>query len=120
METYWKALAPIVIFPERDAIKMAYLTMRGVADYIPLVNGSGIVKVKTPGSFIGRTLEDVGLSVSSKNGAVAIVIQRGKECILSPGPQEVISHVDVLVIAGNNPDIDRLLEKAEKGENTKQ
>jgi trk system potassium uptake protein len=110
-----------VIFPEKDtAIKTGpILTMRGVGDYIPLGNGSGIVKVKTPHSFIGKTLEDVGLSLSSKNGAVVIMIQRGKEGILNPGPQEVISHIDVLVIAGNNPDIDRLLDKAEKAENNK-
>jgi len=105
-----------VIFPEKDmAIKTGpILTMRGVADYIPLGNGSGIVKVKTPPYFVGKTLEDVGLAPDSKSGAVVLMIQRGKEGLLNPGLQEVISHVDVLVIAGNNTDIDRVLDRAEK------
>lgn len=103
-----------VIFPERDtALKTGpVLTMRGVADFIPLGNGSGIVKAPVPESFIGKTLADVGLGSGSKNGVVVLMIQRGKEGILNPGPQEVISHIDVLILAGNNIDIDRLLEKA--------
>jgi trk system potassium uptake protein len=107
-----------VIFPERDTATKTgpILTMRGVVDYIPLGNGSGIVKAKAPAYFIGKTLEDIGLSLASKNGAVVLMIQRGKEGILNPGAQEVVSHVDVLVIAGNNADIDRILERAEKGE----
>jgi trk system potassium uptake protein len=107
-----------VIFPERDtALRTGpILTMRGVVDYIPLDDGSGIVKVKTPEYFIGKTLEDIDMASGSKSGAVVLMLQRGKEGILNPGPKEVISHVDVLVIAGNNTDIDRLLEKAEKGE----
>ena len=105
-----------VIFPEKDtAVKTGpVLTMRGVADFIPLGNGSGIVKVPAPASFIGKTLSDVGLGSGARNGAVVLMIQRGKEGILNPGPQEVISHVDILVMAGNNSDIDKLLEKAEK------
>ncbi len=107
-----------VIFPEKDTAMRTgpVLTMRGVEDYIPLANGSGIVKVPVPPSFVGKTLADVGLGSGSKNGAVVLMIQRGKEGIVNPGPQEVISHVDVLIMAGNNGDIDRLLEKAEKSE----
>ena len=42
------------------------------------------------------------------------MIQRGKEGILNPTIDEVVSHVDVLIIAGNTNEIDKLLEKAEK------
>ncbi len=34
------------------------------------------------------------------------MIQRGKEGLVNPGPQEVISHIDILIIAGNNSDIE--------------
>ena len=44
------------------------------------------------------------------------MIQRGKEGIINPSTDEVVSHVDVLIMAGNNIDIERLLEKAEKSE----
>jgi trk system potassium uptake protein TrkA len=107
-----------VIFPEKDtALKTGpILTMRGVSDFIPLGNGSGIVKAPAPAFFIGKTLADVGLGSDAKNGVAVLMIQRGKEGILNPGPQEVISHIDVLVLAGNNSDIDKLMDKAEKSE----
>jgi uncharacterized protein with PhoU and TrkA domain len=41
------------------------------------------------------------------------MIQRGKEGIINPGAEEVVSHVDVLIMAGNNFDIERLLEKTD-------
>jgi trk system potassium uptake protein TrkA len=107
-----------VIFPERDtAFKTGpILTMRDITDFIPLGNGSGsgIVKAKAPHYFIGNTLEDLGFTSNSRSGVAVLMIQRGKEGILNPGGQEVVSHIDVLILAGNNSDIERLFEKAEK------
>ena len=110
-----------VIFPERDtAVKTGpTLTMRDVTDFIPLGNGSGIVKVKAPPYFIGKTLSDIGFGIDDKKGAVVLMIQRGKEGIANPTTQEVISHIDILIIAGNNIEIEKLLEQAEKSENSK-
>jgi trk system potassium uptake protein len=110
-----------VIFPERDtAVKTGpTLTMRDVTDFIPLGNGSGIVKVKAPPYFIGKTLSDIGFGVDEKKGAVVLMIQRGKEGIANPTKEEVISHVDILIIAGNNIEIEKLLEQAEKSEKSK-
>lgn len=107
-----------VIFPESDtALRAApILTMKGVNDFIPLGNGSGIVKAKATSYFIGKTLEDIGFSFEKKEGVVVLMIQRGKEAIVNPGAAEVVSHIDFLIIAGNNVDIDKLLEKAEKSE----
>ena len=105
-----------VIFPERDtAIKTGpMLTMRDASDFIPLGNGSGIVKVKAVPGFVGRTLEDIGFGSQVKGGVAVLMIQRGKECILYPSPQEVVSHVDVLILAGNNSDIEKIFEKLER------
>jgi len=107
-----------VIYPERDtAIRTGpILTVRGVADFIPLGNGAGIVKAKTPAYFIGKTLGDAGFSSGGRSGVVVLMIQRGKEGIVNPGAEEVISHIDVLVMAGNNADIDKLMDKADKAE----
>jgi trk system potassium uptake protein TrkA len=104
-----------VIFPERDTAFRTgpILTMRGVTDLIPLGNGSGIIKVKAPSYFVGKTLEDIGFGSGSKKGVVVLMIQRGKEGIVNPSVQEVVSHVDVLVIAGNSSDIEKLLEGKE-------
>jgi trk system potassium uptake protein TrkA len=103
-----------VIFPERDtAVKSGpILTMRDVSDYVPLGAGAGIVKAKATEYFIGKTLEDIGFGTGTKSGVVVLMIQRGKEGLINPGPQEVVSHIDVLIMVGNNTDIERLLEKS--------
>ncbi len=105
-----------VIFPEKDtAVKSGpILTMKGVSDYIPLGDGSGIVKTAAPEYFVGKTLGDTGLGPGSKNGIAVLMIQRGKEGILYPGEQEVISHIDVLILAGNSSEIDKMLDRALK------
>jgi trk system potassium uptake protein TrkA len=107
-----------IIFPERDtAIRTGpILTLKGVGDFIPLSNGSGIVKAKATPYFIGKTLADIGFGMSSRSGVAVLMIQRGKEGIINPSQDEVVSHVDVLVIAGNNSDIDKLWEKVDKPE----
>jgi trk system potassium uptake protein len=104
-----------VIFPEKDTAlrEGPVLTMKDVTDFIPIANGSGIVKLQAPGFFVGRTLADIGFGSASRNGAVVLMIQRGKEGIVNPSTDEVISYVDVLIIAGNNSDIEKIIEKAE-------
>ena len=105
-----------VIFPEQDtAIRTGpILTTEGVADFNPLGNGAGIIKAKATPYFIGKTLADIGFSSKSRSGALVLIIQRGKEGIINPSPDEVVSHIDILVMAGNNNDMENLLEKAEK------
>jgi trk system potassium uptake protein len=110
-----------VIFPEKDtAIRTGpTLTMKGVEDFIPLGSGAGIVKAPATTYFIGKTLEDIGFGSEKKNEAAVLMIQRGKEAIINPGLQEVVSHIDELVIVGNNSDIDAILEKTDPEENGK-
>jgi trk system potassium uptake protein len=105
-----------VIFPEKDtAIRTGpVLTIEDVADYIPLVNGSGVVKARATSYFIGKTLEDIGFGSGSKGGVVVLMIQRGKEGLIYPPLTEVVSHIDVLIMAGSTNDIEKLMEKAEK------
>jgi trk system potassium uptake protein len=102
-----------VIFPERDtALRTGpVLTMKDVVDYIPLSNGSGIIKASATPYFVGKTLGDIGFGTKAGNDAVVLMIQRGKEGIINPGPEEVVSHIDVLIMAGNNMNIERMLEK---------
>jgi len=105
-----------VIYPERDtAVRTGpVLTLKGVADFIPLEKSSGIIKVKAPPYFVGKTLANLGFSTGATNGAVVLMLQRGKEGIVNPSMDEVVSPMDVLIIAGNNVDMDRLLEQTGK------
>ena len=101
-----------VIFPERDTATRTgpILTMKGVVEFIPLENGSGIVKAKATPYFVGKTLSDIGFGTGAGKEAVVLMIQRGKEGIINPGAEEVVSHIDVLIMAGNNIEIEKLLE----------
>lgn len=101
-----------VVYPERDTAMRTgpILTMEDVADYIPLGNGSGIVKAKTTPYFIGKTLADIGFGTGAKKGVVVLMIQRGKEGIINPSPEEVVSHVDILIMAGNTAEIEKKLD----------
>jgi trk system potassium uptake protein TrkA len=110
-----------VIFPERDTANRTgpILTMRGVVDFIPLDNGSGIVKAKAPSYFVGKTLEDIGFGTGEGNKAVVLMIQRGKEGLINPGVDEVVSHIDVLIMAGDNSTIEKLLEQEGEPEDKK-
>ncbi len=107
-----------VIFPERDTAMRTgpILTMPGVVDFIPLENGSGIVKAKATPYFVGKTLGDIGFGTKAGNEAVVLMIQRGKEGIINPGTDEVVSHIDILIMAGNIINIERLLEITESPE----
>ena len=110
-----------VIFPEQDTATRTgpILTMKGVVDFIPLENGSGIVKAKATPYFVGKTLSDIGFGTGAGKEAVVLMIQRGKEGIINPGAEEVVSQIDVLIMAGNNIEIEKLLEKTgESGGNS--
>ena len=109
-----------IIFPERDTATRTgpILTMKGVVDFIPLENGSGIVKAKATPYFVGKTLSDIGFGTGAGKEAVVLMIQRGKEGIINPGAEEVVSHIDVLIMAGNNIEIEKLLEKTGESERT--
>lgn len=104
-----------IIFPEKDTAKREgpVLTMKDVTDFIPLGNGSSVVKVQAPSFFAGRTLKDIGFGSASRSGAVVLMIQRGKEGIVNPEMNEVVSYIDVLIVAGNNSDIEKIIEKAQ-------
>jgi trk system potassium uptake protein len=104
-----------IIFPEKDTAKREgpVLTMKDVTDFIPLGNGSSVVKVQAPSFFVGRTLKDIGFGSASRSGAVVLMIQRGKEGIVNPDMNEVVSYIDVLIVAGNNSDIEKIIEKAQ-------
>ncbi len=105
-----------IIYPERDtAIRIApILAMKDVMDYIPVADGSGIARVKAPPSFVGRTLSDVGFGLGGSKEAVVLLIQRGREAIVSPNVQEVVSHVDVLLVAGNDEKLENLFVESER------
>ncbi|MDO8568974.1 MAG: TrkA family potassium uptake protein [Dehalococcoidales bacterium] len=105
-----------VVYPERDtALRIApILNLRDVNDYIPITSGSGASKVMVPPYFVGKTLLDIGFGPGGKREVVVLLIQRGKEAIINPSLQEVVSHIDVLLVTGNDSEVEKLFAEAEK------
>jgi trk system potassium uptake protein TrkA len=103
-----------IIFPEQDTAFRTgpVLTLKDVTDFVPLGIGSGIVKAKAPSNFVGRTLSDIGFGTGANNEVVVLMIQRGKEAIVNPPIDEVVSYVDILIIAGNVGEVEKIIEKA--------
>jgi len=105
-----------VVYPEREtASRIAHiLTLSDVMDYIPVGESYGVAKFKAPSYLAGRTLEDIGFGPGGKKDVAVLLLQRGKEAIVNPSQQEVISLVDVLVVAGSDGKIEELLNEAKK------
>ncbi len=90
------------------------LNLRDVSDYIPITSGSGAAKVIAPPYFVGKTLSDIGFGPGGKREVAVLLIQRGKEAIVNPSLQEVVSHIDVLLVTGNDSEVEKLFAEAEK------
>ena len=95
-----------VVFPERE---MAERTARSLVipnalDYIALSADYSIIDVKTPDSFIGRTLRDIELR--PRHGLMLLAIKRmsaGEQATLvAPPAEEIIHEGDTLTVLGKN------------------
>ncbi len=105
-----------VVYPEHEtASRIAHiLTSKEIMDYIPLGEGYGVAKFEAPSYLVGRTLEDIGFGPAGKRNVAVLLLQRGKEAIVSPSLQEVVSLVDILIVAGSDDRIEKLLIEAEE------
>ena len=91
-----------VLIPEREmGIKLAQkLTSDSVLDFIELSNEFGIAEIKTPNSWIGKTLRT--LNVRAKYGVSVIALRKGEQIVVALDPDYELSIGDVLVLIGGN------------------
>jgi trk system potassium uptake protein len=107
-----KVGASEVIFPEKDiAISLGErLHNPNMIDYIPFVEGYGIVELAPTKSFIGKALHE--LDLINRYGVQVVAI---KEIIpdrlnIIPTAQFVIKDSDILILLGPNKALDKLRE----------
>ena len=109
-----------VVYPEREmGTRVAQtVTLSDVLDYMPLVPGYGIAKLTAPPFIMGENLADLGFGQKGKWGIAVLLIQRADEVIVTPAQAETIRPGDVLILAGENDKLNKLLAEAEehKGE----
>lgn len=97
-----------VVFPEREMGQRVShaLTVPSVIDYLDVAPKFGIVKVRPPASFVGRTLRDLDLPLRS--GLTPIALRRGGEVAINPHRDEVVRETDELILIGRDDKLDEL------------
>ena len=97
-----------VIFPEKDiAERIAdQLSLVNAMDYLPLGHDYGIVEVKAPGSFVGKTLKE--LQITAKYQSQIVGILTGEEMKMPPAADDEIHKSSVLTILGKFENIAKI------------
>jgi trk system potassium uptake protein TrkA len=103
--------ADIVVYPELEmGVRTAHRMMiREASDYMHVIDHYGIVKLVAPGYLVDKRLSDIGFGPGGRVKAAVLLIQRKKEVIVSPGPEEEIRAGDTLILAGEDDSIAKLL-----------
>jgi len=108
--------ADAVTYPEREmGIRIAQgVTLLTVSDYMSISEGYGIARLTAPDYLVGEKLSDLGFGYKGKWETAVLLIQRGDEVIVTPTPGTKIESGDMLVLAGNNDKLEKLLTEARK------
>lgn len=118
-----KVGADRIIFPEREmAEKLAEsLASPKIFDFIELSKTHGIIEMVAPKKLVNKTLAELKLRTKYKVSVIAIKRKLPyskpdgstdfkEEIIIGPGPDDELISGDILILLGNNND----LEKVEK------
>jgi trk system potassium uptake protein len=104
-----RAGADRVVFPEREmGQRVAHsFNVRDVIDYLDVAPDFGIVKVRPPASFIGRTFGE--LALGERLGLTPVALRRGDAVTPNPAGDTRIAEGDELILIGRD---DHLAELA--------
>ena len=111
-ETLRRIGASKTVFPERDGgSSLAHdLFLPGVERYLELTSSFGISRVEVPLKYVGHSLKDSGFSnARDKYGVVILAIQRRDDVILNPDEDQKFMNQDVLLIAGTDDRVVRVI-----------
>lgn len=105
-----------VVYPEKEmGTGIAYvLTLGDVIDYIPVTSAYGVVKMRVPSYFLGKSLSDIGFGHRGRWEVLVLLLQRKQEILLSPSSTEIIRPEDVLIVAGNWDKLEELFSQVQK------
>jgi trk system potassium uptake protein TrkA len=97
-----------VVYPEREmGARVAHsFSIPHVIDYIDVAPQFGIVKVRPPASFVGRTLRE--LDIPGQLSLTPIALRRGNNVVVNPHRDERIAETDELILIGLDERLERL------------
>ncbi len=102
-----------VIQPERDmGIRLAKsLASPRIIDHIDLSSDYSLLEMSPPEDFIGKSLGE--LNIRAKHGLNVIAVKHeGGGVDISPQAEHLIKKGDLLIVIGQNADIDKVKKKA--------
>jgi trk system potassium uptake protein TrkA len=105
-----KVGADDAIIPEEQmAGRLAHsLAQANLVDYLPLSTDHFVAELVPPDTFVGKTLQAIGLRSKFNLQVIATKHSRTGEYTYAPGGEYVIGEHDLLVILGKEEDIERL------------
>jgi trk system potassium uptake protein TrkA len=80
--------------------------VRQVVDYLDVAPRVGIVKVRPPDAWVGRSLKD--LDFNGRLQLTPVALRRGDGVTINPHPTEVIRADDELILIGRDDRLDEL------------
>ncbi|MDD5094734.1 MAG: TrkA C-terminal domain-containing protein, partial [Dehalococcoidia bacterium] len=105
-----------VVYVEHEmGVALAHgLVLSDVSDYVSVAANYGVVKLIAPSPFVGKSFSQLQLGWKGKFKVAVLLVKRGKEVIVSPDLKEVVQADDVLILSGNDDELERALSWAEK------
>lgn len=102
-----------VVYPEKDEGEKLgnQITTPNLIDYIPLDSGFVIQEIAPPDAFIGKTLKEIGIRKKYKVTVLAIKSIIPDKMQINPAGDEVIKESDILIVFGENGDVETLHKK---------
>jgi len=96
-----------VVYPEREmGVRVAHLfAYPNVTDYVDVASGFGIVALRPPEAWVGRTLGELELPKLELN---PIALRRGDRVTVNPHRDERIGTGDQLILIGRDEGLARL------------
>ncbi len=103
-----RAGADRVVFPEREmGQRVAHsFSVRDVVDYLDVGPEFGIVKLRPPASFVGRSFADLGLE--ARLGLTPVALRRGDAVTVNPDASTTVAEGDELILIGRDDRLGQL------------
>ena len=96
-----------VVYPETEmGQRVAHsLSISGVLEYLDVAPGFGIVKLRPPEPWVGRSLKDLDLGTLQIS---PVALRRGKDVTVNPSSTVVLGADDELILLGRDQHLERI------------
>lgn len=103
-----------VIMPEKDmgARLARSLASNNIVDYMELSSEHSLMEIQAIDDWVGKTLKES--NIRNRYGVNVVAMRSGKVLRVAPGGDDIIHDGDLLVVIGENNDLERLNKLGKK------